>query len=128
MIHSIFQNKLIDDDRSPLFTFIVAEKKLGFYMLEPLFWIQVLVVVGISATLSCAMWAVTYYAIVLPRRGRSSSSVSAYLVGFGIVCPFLAMYPSFWVLDFFDVQNKFVRFSFAAIYPTVALFQTFEGA
>ena len=127
MIQSVFLNKLVDDDRSPLFTFIVAEKKLGFYMLEPLFWIQVLVVVGISGTLSCSMWVVTYYAIVLPRRGRISSSVSAYLVGLGIVCPFLAMYP-FWVLDFFDVQNKFVRFSFAAIYPIVGLFRTFEGA
>ena len=121
IIQTIFRNKLIEDDRSPLFTFTIADHDLGLFPPAIGFWIQVLAIVILVGIFSCAMWAITY-SVIIPNRGSTIS----YLVGFGVVCPLTLMYP-FWLLDLLDVQNKLIRFCSSAIYPVTTMFHTLEG-
>jgi len=121
IIQTIFRNKLIEDDRSPLFTFTIADHDLGLFPPAIGFWIQVLAIVILVGIFSCAMWAITY-SVIIPNRGSTIS----FLVGFGVVCPLTLMYP-FWLLDLLDVQNKLIRFCSSAIYPVTTMFHTLEG-
>lgn len=118
---SLFQNKLVEDDRTPIFTLMVAGHQFGFYSLEIIFWVQVFAVVLLVGLFACSMWAITYYCII-PRRGQ----ITCYLIGFGIVCPLMAWFP-FWLLHALDIQNKIIRFCSSAIYPIVTMFHTIEA-
>jgi hypothetical protein len=121
IIQAVFENKLVDDDRIPLFTFDLAGHKLGFFPMELLFWIQILTCLVLIGIFACIMWAMTYY-IVIPNRG----TLTSYLIGFGIIIPLMTMYPV-WLLHVLDIRNKVVRFCASAMYPVITIFHTIEA-
>jgi len=121
MLQYIFQNKLAEDNRSPIFTWTVSGHQYGFFQFEIIFWIQVFAIVLLVGLFACLMWTITYHGI-LQRRGTTSS----FLIGFGIVCPLMVWFP-FWLLQYLDVSNKIIRFCSSAIYPVVTVFHTIEA-
>jgi len=121
LIQAVFENKLIEDDRIPLFTFDLAGHTLGFFLMDLLFWVQILTTLVLVGIFACIMWAMTYY-IVIPNRGTPTS----YLIGFGVIIPLMTMYP-LWLLHALDIRNKLVRFSTGAMYPIITVFHSIEA-
>ena len=121
LLQSVFQNKLTEDDRSPLFTFNLSGQTFGCFPMLIIFWVQVLTIVALVGCFACIMWAITYY-LVIPNRGTPVS----YLIGFGVVIPLMTMYP-FWLLQALSVRNKLVRFCASAMYPVTTIFHTIEA-
>ncbi len=121
LIQAVFEDKLITDDRSPLFTFALLGKDWGFYNINFLFWAQALIGIFTAALFSSVIFLINYL-YVIPHRG----SIMSYLVVYMVVCPFIFNYP-FWALDFWGVSNKVVRFCLCSIFPTVTFFRTMEG-
>lgn len=75
---------------------------------------------GIQTLLQC-IFSVLIYQFIVQRRG----SATAFLVGFGIILP-LSLAVPFELLEYYDVQNKVVKFSFCTL-ATILFFRTIEA-
>lgn len=120
-MRALFHDPLISDNRDPQFTFLFQEEKYGFYQINMVFWIQLLIFVVASAISSAIAWTVTYH-VVIPNRGKSTI---ADLVAYGIIIPY-TLYIPFKLIDILGVENLIIRF-FGAIYPIITFFHTLEA-
>lgn len=123
----IFSEKFTSEYRIPVLT---LENQWGEYeLLIPSLhlWLQVFATVGITGLASLLMWAITYYTIIpLRSSGDKQKIFSGYLIGFGIAIPFLA-YTPIALLEYYDVQNLFVRFAATVIFPVCSFFRVSEA-
>lgn len=113
--------KLETDDRVPLVSMIIGGTPYGFYMPSIIFWIETLVAVSFMGLVGAMVGAITYK-FIIQRQG----TVTSYLLGFGVIIPFWVTFP-YYGFQLFDLRNKFMKFCFGAIVPTLGIFHTTEG-
>ena len=113
--------KLEEDDRMPMFSFHIGNVEYGFFMFSVIWWIEILLIVISMSALAALTGAITY-SFIIRRQGAYHS----YLLGFGVLIPFWILAP-FYGVELFDIRNKFMKFCFGAIVPTLGIFRTSEG-
>ena len=119
-IESLFNDKLIDDDRQPTIVFSVgAGYKLGLLLPSPVFWLQLVVLLAFQ-TILCIGLALAILNFIVKRRG----SPSAYLVGYGFIIPAVLAFP-YVVISWLDIQNTMSRF--VLYVPTLITFRVLEA-
>ena len=128
-VASIFNDKLVVDDRQPAVVFSVGvipglvdgagQIKLGLLLPSPIFWVQLVVLLAFQTTL-CIGLAFIILNFVVKRRG----SPSAYLVGYGLVIPAVLAFP-YAVISWLDIQNTMSRF--VLYVPTLITFRVLEA-
>ena len=119
-IESLFNDKLIDDDRQPTVVFSVgAGHKLGLLLPSPIFWLQLVVLLAFQ-TILCIGLALVILNFIVKRRG----SPSAYLVRYGFVIPAVLAFP-YVVISWLDIQNTMSRF--VLYVPTLITFRVLEA-
>jgi hypothetical protein len=64
-----------------------------------------------------------YTTIVKPKRYNTTF---AYLLGYGVILPFLIVCPAS-IIRFFDVRNLIFKFCIGVITPTMSIFRATEG-
>lgn len=124
VLKAIFQDKLIFDDRVPIFTAHFLGRTWGFFFPKTTFVIQLISGLVLSCICSTLLWAIIYFCII-PARNRGLNYLG-YLVGFLIVIPINALFPIYF-LDYVDIQNKVLRFVAAGAYSTLTFFRTSEA-
>jgi hypothetical protein len=102
---SLFEDKLVDDDRDPLFKFPISgvDGMFGLYAPKGELWKQLAYIVLIQTPIQCAFAAVIHK-IIIQNRG----TMFAYLVGWSFIIP-VACYMPYALLEFLDVRNKIVK-------------------
>lgn len=113
--------KLDTDDREAIFSFHLVDAEYGVYMFSVVWWVETLAIFGTMSVLAALTAAITYLYIV-KRQGTPLS----YLLGYGVMMPFWLIVPYYGV-ELFDIRNKFMKFSFGAVAPTLGIFHTTEG-
>ena len=113
--------KLDTDDREPIFSFMVADAEYGVYMFSIVWWVETLAIFGVMSALAALTGAITYRYIV-----QKPGTPLSYLLGYGAIMPFWLIIPYYGV-EIFDIRNKFMKFCFGAIAPTLGIFHTTEG-
>ena len=127
---SVFSDGCLNHDRNnPLMTFQSHEKLQQWIGLEgtyailppnPLFWIQLSVLILIHSFVSTIL-AIAIYHGIIQRRG----STFAYLLCWGFIVPFAVTLPIY-LIRFFNVRNRAVLISTAAT-PTLVTFRCLEA-
>jgi hypothetical protein len=120
-LYSIYANKFEDDVREPELLFTVPYGTFGITGVDPMFWIQLLILILLLQTIVNVAVAVVVYTWIVKQRG----SLSAYLVGYGFVCPFL-LYVPFYLIRFLDLHNTAFKLASAAG-TTLLVFRTLEA-
>jgi hypothetical protein len=123
-LHSMYANKFEDDVREPELLFTVPYGgTFGITGVDPMFWIQLLIFILLLQTIVNVAVAVpvVVYTWIVQQRG----SLSAYLVGYGVVCPFL-LYVPFYLIHFLDLRNTAFQLASAAG-QTLLVFRTLEA-
>lgn len=122
MLALLFADKLnVSADRLPSFIIDIAGTTFGIYLPSAAFWTQLFVTLVIQEVFVVAIAGIVYYSII-PNRG----STTAYLTGFGIVCPICLTYP-FWIMNTLGLRNQLLRFSICAILPVTNIFHCIEA-
>jgi hypothetical protein len=113
--------KLEVDDRVAVASMVIGGVPYGVYMPSTIFWIEALTAVAFMGMLGALVGAVMYKFII-----QKQGTLGSYLIGFGIIIPFWITFPYYGV-EMFDFRNKFMKFCFGAIMPTLGIFHTTEG-
>jgi hypothetical protein len=117
----VFGEKFDADDRLPqLFFELPLIGQCGLIGLDPLFWGQLTFLILLQSVVNLACALLIYTAIV-PQPGAAS----AYLVGYGIICPALILLP-FYCIQLLDLRNSAMMIASAAG-PTLLFWRTFEA-
>ena len=109
------------DERSPIFSFHVGDAEYGVYMFSIVWWVETLLMI-IAMGLLAAFTGAIAYKFIIQKQGTSL----AYLLGYGVILPFWLHVPHYGI-ELFDIRNKFMKFCFGAIIPTLGVFHTTEG-
>jgi hypothetical protein len=113
--------KLDTDEREAILSFIVADTEYGFYMFSIIWWVETLAIFAAMSAMGALTGAITYVYII-----KKPGTPLSYLLGYGVLIPFWMIVPYFGV-ELFDIRNKFMKFCFGAIAPTLGIFHTTEG-
>lgn len=109
------------DERLPIFRFHSGDAEFGFYMFSIGWWVETLLMIFAMVLVASFTGFITYKFIV-QKQGTSL----AYLIGYGVILPFWLSVPYYGV-ELLDIRNKFMKFCFGAIVPTLGIFHTTEG-
>ena len=109
------------DERSPIFSFHVGDAEYGVYMFSIVWWVETLLMIIAMGLLAAFTGAITYK-FIIQKQGTSL----AYLLGYGVILP-CWLYVPYYGIELFDIRNKFMKFCFGAIIPTLGVFHTTEG-
>ncbi|KAL7559191.1 hypothetical protein ACA910_013198 [Epithemia clementina (nom. ined.)] len=122
VLRNLFADKLIEDDREPLWIFSIPglDGDYALYAPRSQLWNQLIFVILMQLFFQ-TIFAVIVYLTIIKRRGTTTS----YLIGYGLVIP-LAMYIPFEMLEFFKVYNCTIKLAFATL-PTIVCFRTIEA-
>jgi hypothetical protein len=122
-LQSVYANKFDDDVREPeiFFTVPYGGGTYGITGVDPMFWVQITVMVIMLESVVNVAAAVVVYILIVKRRG----SISAYLVGYGFVCPAL-LYLPFYLIHLLDLRNTTFKLASAAG-PILMVFRTLEA-
>jgi hypothetical protein len=121
-LQSICANKFEDDTREPdLFLNVpYGGGTIGITGVDPMFWNQLILILLLESVVSVAA-AVVIYTLIVKHRGFTS----AYLVGYGFVCPIL-LYVPFYLVYFLDLRNTALKIA-TATSPCLLFFRTLEA-
>jgi len=129
MLSLLFASKLDDpNDRESVFHFDFNDVTIDLFLPSPTFWSQVLASLFISELFVVVIAFIVYHGII-PNRGSATTTtttVSPYLIGFGIVCPLCLIFP-FWIMNFFEFRNEVLRFTALAMLPITCMFHCTEA-
>eukprot|EP00525_Craspedostauros_australis_P005110 CAMPEP_0198109034 /NCGR_PEP_ID=MMETSP1442-20131203/1048_1 /TAXON_ID= /ORGANISM="Craspedostauros australis, Strain CCMP3328" /LENGTH=428 /DNA_ID=CAMNT_0043764505 /DNA_START=47 /DNA_END=1334 /DNA_ORIENTATION=- len=126
-IKSIFDNKLVLDDREPAMTFELPgfDGTFGLLMPEGELWLQLGALISLQTGLQCLFGAIIYTLIIKPRKAGSKDRIAPQLLGWGIIFP-IAAYASYLTLEVLDVRNKVIKMA-AGTFSTVVCFRVIEA-
>ncbi|CAB9497464.1 Pfam:DUF821 [Seminavis robusta] len=118
----LFEDDILEDHRTPLLSFGIPGIDGDFGLLAPRWepWRQFLYIAILVLLIQSILGAFNY-AFIVSKRG----SISAYLVGWGFVIPFIAWLP-FQLVEIFEIHNKMAKIIPANILIAV-LFRTIEA-
>jgi hypothetical protein len=120
-LHSFYANKFEGDARDLALVFSGPNgASYGLLGVNPLFWIQLFVLILLESLVNVAA-AVVIYSCIIKRRG----STSAYLVGYGFLCPLL-LYVPFHLVYYLDLRNTALKIGSAAA-PSLLFFRCLEA-
>jgi hypothetical protein len=118
---SVFGEKFDGDDRLPeVFFELPWIGQCGLIGLDPLFWGQLTFLILLQSVVNLAC-ALLIYKVIVPQPGTTS----AYLLGYGIICPALIVLP-FLCIRIFDLRNSAMMIA-AAAGPTLLFWRNFEA-
>jgi hypothetical protein len=122
-LHSVYANKFEEDVREPelFFTVPYGGGTYGITGVDPMFWVQLAVIVVLLESIVNVAAAVVVYTWIVKQRG----SLSAYLVGYGFVIPAL-LYLPFHLIHLLDLRNTALKVASAGG-PTLMVFRTLEA-
>jgi len=109
MLRNLFADKLVVDDREPIWTFQFGEEEGQYWgLLAPKarLWQQLILLLMIQTAFQCFFAVVNYHLIVKQAR----RTTTAYLIGWGIVVP-MAVYFPYWMLEFWELQSRPIKMS-----------------
>lgn len=113
----IFANKLVDDNRSHLFTFNIPIPGNGatcsFLPPDFVFYFQIAVVIVIQSCINALLGYLVYKILVGPSTNAKTISSTQFLFAFGIGIPALVMEPIY-IMEFLDIRNAGIRMLFLA--------------
>ena len=130
------------DDRQPLFTFSVPSSisssmvdgtttttittktntEYGFLMLSFAYWTELLALLFIALSIAAVVGLFLYRTVIKPKQ---EGTMQAYVVGWGLVLPFWALWP-FLIMGVIDIRNAMFKFVIGGIVPIVCFFRTTE--
>ena len=113
------------DFREPLFLFEFppgSDNHYGFYSLSPLFWVEMIGLLVLQATVAAATAYVLYKCILEPKRADMHT---AFMIGWGIVIPLWIIWPVV-MIQALEIRNTIFKFVVGCVYPVVCLFRTLE--
>lgn len=121
-LQSLFEDDLIVDDRSPVWTgqLPLLTGTYALYAPNPEGWKQLAIFVVLQSIIQMAFAAIIYQLIV-QKRG----SLQSYLIGWGVILP-IAVYIPFYLLDLLDIRSKVITLS-ATTVMTVVFFRCIEA-
>jgi hypothetical protein len=120
-LQSVYVNKFEEDVREPqLFFSVPYGGTFGVMGVDPMFWVQLILIMLLETVVSVAA-AVVVYTWIVKQRG----SISAYLVGYGFVCPIL-LYLPFYLINFLDLRNTAFKLA-SVLGPSLLVFHTLEA-
>ena len=119
---SLFTNKLDRDTRTPVYTFSFPGVDASYGILSSTlgFWIQLTIFLLMQSAVRVLL-ACIIYKYIIQRRG----TVTASLVGYGVVLPFVVIMP-FYVIPLLGIRNTILMFSIAST-PTFVFFNCLEA-
>lgn len=118
-IGSWITNRLNVDDRKPEIVLKIpyTDASIGIAGMEPTFWIALVIVAFFQVLLAATAAVIAYYWII-----RKRGTMTAYLLGYGILIPAL-LYIPFVIADMIpSMRNSFVLFALFG-YPPVTCFR-----
>jgi hypothetical protein len=121
-LHGVYANKFEEDVREPevFFTVPYGGGTYGIMGVDPMFWVQLILIMLLETVVSVAA-AVVVYTWIVKQRG----SISAYLVGYGFVCPIL-LYLPFFLINLLDLRNTAFKLA-SVLGPSLLVFRTLEA-
>jgi hypothetical protein len=120
-LHSVYANKFDEDVREPdLFFTVPYGGTYGIMGVDRMFWIQLTLIMLLETIVSVAA-AIVVYNWIVKQRG----SISAFLVGYGFVCPIL-LYLPFYLINLLDLRNTAFKLA-SVLGPSLLVFRTLEA-
>jgi hypothetical protein len=121
-LHSVYANNFEDDVRVPelFFSIPYGGGTYGIMGVDPMFWVQLILIMLLETVVSVAA-AVVVYTWIVKQRG----SISAYLIGYGFVCPIL-LYLPFFLINLLDIRNTAFKLA-SVLGPSLLVFRTLEA-
>jgi hypothetical protein len=120
-LQRVYANKFEEDGREPkLFFSVPYGGTFGVMGVDPMFWVQLVIIMQLETVVSIAA-ALIVYTWIVKKRG----SISAYLVGFGFVCPILLCFP-FYLVHFLDIRNTAFKLA-SFLGPSLLICRTLEA-
>lgn len=110
-----------DLEREPLISFdLLGTGRLGITGFDPSFWNQLTLLILLQTVVNLAC-AVLVYRFIVPRP----CTASAFLIGYGLICPILIALP-FYTVDALDLRNATLMLATGAG-PSMLFFRTLEA-
>lgn len=128
-IQSVHADKLDVDNREPLTTFefpsSLIEGEYALYAPRGGLWNQLIFAILVQLLFQVAFAVVIYKGIVQTRAEKSSSMMTSYLLGYGVLMP-LALYLPFEIMELLVVRNRSVKLAYGTL-PTIVCFRCIEA-
>jgi hypothetical protein len=122
VMNTLFANKFEVDEREPQFFFTVPNVgTFGLVSFDPMFWVQSFALLMLQSVINILAAIVIYTFIV-----KQSGSTSAYLIGYGIVCPLLVYIP-FRIIEVLDLRNIAFMMCASLAMPSLLFFRCLEA-
>jgi hypothetical protein len=121
-MNTLFAKKFEVDERVPQFFFTVPNVgSFGLISFDPMFWNQAFALLMMQSVINILAAIVIYTFIV-----KKSGSASAYLIGYGVVCPLLVYIP-FRIIEALDLRNIAFICSASLTIPSLLFFRCLEA-
>jgi len=118
----MFADKLNEDIRQPVYTFEspFSADEYGILLPSASFWIQMSALLAMQSIL-CITIAAVIYLFIIQKRG----TVTAFLMGYGFVIPFVVWMP-YYLIRALDLRNMCLMISVATT-PILVVFRCMEA-
>jgi len=130
-LHNLFADKLLVDDREPIYKFTLWGEQWGLLAPKLHIWEQLLTLLLLQVFFQLLAAAINYYIFVLPRKKQQQAKHSfilqpyQYLIGWGIIIPVACAIP-YQILDVLQVGNRAVKLTVGSM-VFIILFRTIEA-
>lgn len=121
---SLFEEKLDDESHLqevPLFDLPGENGTVTLIPCSLNFWFLSFLFLGFNSLVNCVVGLVAYFFVV-----KAKDPSFAYMVGYGLICPFL-LYLPFVVIDYFDLRNMALILCAVGSTPSLLLFRCVEA-
>jgi len=127
----LFGEKFIEDRRrtNPLLAFLTTRANGDEYLCAILppdyrYMMQIMLLLTIQTIISAAIAVVVYTFIVSPQvvaaKSKRTPPTSIFLIGFGVVIPFVALEPLY-LINVLDIRNKGLRMMIVGLFVQTSL-------
>lgn len=122
IMNTLFANKFEVDEREPQFFFSIPNVgTFGLTSFDPMFWLESFALLMLQSVINI-LAAIVIYTFIVKQRG----STSAYLIGYGIVCPLLVYIP-FRIIEALDLRNIAFMLCASGATPSLLFFRCLEA-
>lgn len=104
-----FEDKMVVDDRAPVYTFTTGGGTSKWAVLAPNFalWQQLAILLHVQIAFQC-ICAVINYVLIVKQRHKNNNNAVGYVIGWGIMVPIAVLFP-FWLLEWCELRNLVLK-------------------
>ncbi|GAX15479.1 hypothetical protein FisN_8Lh220 [Fistulifera solaris] len=111
---NLFERKFLVDERNPVGTIETGGLKLSFFAPDPMYILQLLSILGITALVG------NFLSLIVCHGILRKSQQTAFVLTFGIVLPLILYYP-FFLADVLDIRSSPIRMTVLSLPLTCTL-------